>query len=71
MKPRRLSTPTLGLLAVVLPLFWVFSWWAGLACSEGDCGVARTVLDALWLPILLAWVLVVGMLVDRWLASRR
>jgi hypothetical protein len=70
-KTRQPSVQTLALLAVVLPLFAVLSTWASLGCSEGACGIAATLLAALWLPIILAWLAVLAMLVQRWFTSRR
>jgi hypothetical protein len=67
-----LSSHTLGLLAaVVLPLFAVLSTWAGFGCSEGECGILATVLGLLWLPIILAWLVVVGVLLSRWLGKNK
>lgn len=71
MNARRPSLHSLGLLAVVLPLLAVLSTWAGVACSEGACGIAAEVLAVLWLPLILAWLTVLAMLIARWFTTRR
>jgi hypothetical protein len=58
------------LLAVVLPLFALLATGAGLGCSEGMCGIAATVLAALWLPLIAAWLVVLVLLVSRLLEKR-
>jgi hypothetical protein len=69
-KRRRFSAESLGVLAVVvLPLFVVLSTWAGFGCSEGECGILAGALAALWLPFILLWLVVVGLLLSRWLRN--
>jgi len=43
----------------------------GFGCSEGECGLLATVLGLLWLPIILAWLVVVGVLLSRWLGKNK
>lgn len=61
----RISSQVLVLLAVALPVFVALSTWSGLGCSEGACGFLATLLDALWLPLIAAWLIVLVLLVSR------
>jgi hypothetical protein len=59
-----LSRQTLFLLAVTLPLLVALSTLAGLGCSEGSCGILATIVDALWLPLIAAWLIVLVLLMS-------
>lgn len=59
------STQFLVLLAVVLPIFVALSTMAGFGCSEGACGILASLLDALWLPLVGAWLIVLVVLLSR------
>jgi ABC-type Na+ efflux pump permease subunit len=65
----RLSPQALFLLAVVLFVFVALSTGAGLGC-EGSCDIATTVLSALWLPLIAAFLVVIVLLVSRLLERR-
>ncbi len=60
-----MSRQILFLLAVALPVFVALSTFAGLGCSEGACGILATILEALWLPLIAAWLIVLVLLASE------
>jgi hypothetical protein len=60
----RTSTATLVWLAVVLPLLAFLAAQFQIGCESG-CPPAREFVGASWLPIAIAWLLVIAVLVGR------
>ena len=62
---RRPPTPTLLVLAVVLPLLALIAAQFQIGCSEGGCPPWRDAVGLLALPLAVAWLATLALLVAR------